>query len=277
MSRRRNKKRKLNKELRELEAQEHRLEKVLATAVANLESLDDDKAHDKRRRDNLKERKDEGRKYDPAELKRLNEEVRKANRRLAEVRKNIRRRKGWLKNTRIALRRKRRRLRNLIFRPKIIDLNLKFRPMAVQGSVNKVIGHYTAGPVDRGTNDAIRLCRLYHQAHLNRGWSGEAYMINFTRDGDILVLRPARYVGAHTLGYNTGSYGVMCHGTTGNRPSKAQKRAMRWWAKHGHEARMGDARTATQPKRLRWYGHNQFGATGCPGSFLKTYQTKGRA
>src|SRR5690606_5769354 len=127
---------------------------------------------------------------------------------------------------------------------------LGFRPMDLQGAVTKVIGHYTAGPRDQNTQDAIRLCRIYHQAHLNKGWSGIGYMLCFTVDGDILVLRPARYVGAHTAGNNTGSYGVMCHGTTGDRPTAAQKRAMRWWARHGDKRLMGHGQTSRRPVDL---------------------------
>ena len=148
--------------------------------------------------------------------------------------------------------------------------------MAIQGSVSKVIGHYTAGPQDEDTNDAIRLCKIYHQAHLNQGWSGEAYMLCFTTDGDILVLRPSKYVGAHTLGYNTGSYGIMMHGTTGDRPTKAQKKALRWWADHGHLGMMGNGQTSVKPGKLPWYGHNDYNPTSCPGEFKTTYRTKGK-
>lgn len=265
---------KARRDLRQLEKKEENLIEALAVSIANRDHLDDDVQSDKKHRDRLKSRKAAGKSYDEDLLDELNREIREGNERLAEVRKNIRDRRGWLKSTRIKIKRGRRRLRNMV-RPKIIDLNLEFRDMAIQGAVDKVIGHYTAGPVDEGTGDAIRLNRSYHQAHLNKGWSGEAYMVNFTTDGDILILRPARFVGAHTLGENTGSYGVVCHGTTGDKPTKAQKRAMRWWAKNGHKRLMGDARTSVQPKRLRWYGHNDFNATSCPGSFKSTYRRKG--
>lgn len=257
-----------------MEKKEATFAAALAEAVANRDRLDDDRSDDKKARDRLKKRKEEGKVYDEGKLKKLNDAVCSANDDLARVRKNINDRKGWLKKVRRQVKKKARQLRNRR-KPRIIDLNLIFRAMATQGGVDKVIGHYTAGPQDQDTEDAIRLCRIYHQAHLNNGWSGEGYMLNFTVDGDILLLRPAKYVGAHTLGYNTGSYGIMMHGTTGDTATKAQKRTLRWWAKNGHTARMGSGQTAVKPGGVRWYGHNDFNPTGCPGSFKPTYVSKG--
>lgn len=265
----------MSKHLRKLERQEDKLVRALAQAIATRDQIEDDQKLDKKKRDRLKDRKERDKVYNADRLRELNEGIRDANRELRRVRKNIEQRKGWLTKTRRAIKRTRRRIRNAA-RPKVIDLKLGFRPMTLQGSVNKVIGHYTAGPQDQDREDAIRLCHIYHQSHLNNGWSGEGYMLNFTVDGDILVLRPARYVGAHTLNFNTGSYGIMCHGTTGDRPSKAQKRAMRWWAKNGHKQIMGAGRTTVKPGSLPWYGHKQFGATSCPGEYLRTYQNKGK-
>lgn len=266
---------KVRAEIADLEKQEQTLLNAVATAIANREHLDADLDLDIRERDRLKDLKEKGREYDQGKLQRLNKEILEHREELAKVRKRLTKRRGRLRNIRAKVRKRRRQLRNLA-RPRVIDLDLDFRAMDLQTTVNKVIGHYTAGPVDESTADAIRLCRIYHQAHLNQGWSGEAYMCCFTTDGDILLLRPARYVGAHTLGYNTGSYGVMCHGTTGDKPNRAQKRAMRWWAKHGHEARMGKGQTQKQPADYPWYGHNDFNPTGCPGSFKPTYLARGQ-
>lgn len=205
---------------------------------------------------------------DRAEVDRLTQEAK-------SIRRNIRRRKRRLTRVRESLAKSRKRLRSILARPRIIKLNLEFRPMAEQGSVNKVIGHYTAGPQDESTKDAIRLCKIYHQAHLDQGWSGEAYMVCFTVDGDILLLRPAKWVGAHTLGENTGSYGIMMHGTTGDQPNKSQKRALRWWAKNGHKPAMKSGQTSVRPGDLDWYGHNDFNPTSCPGGFKDAYKSKG--
>jgi hypothetical protein len=252
-------KRQKQKEIQELKTKERKLEAALGLAVVKLEELND-----------LNKAAQSG---PPGTEKR--EEIDRITKEIKATREKIKKRKGWIGVVRRNLRRKQAQLRNSV-KPKIIDLNLDFRPMESQGEVNKVIGHYTAGPRDEDTKDAIRLCKLYHQSHLDKGWSGEAYMLCFTSDGNILLLRPSRYVGAHTLGYNTGSYGIMMHGTTGDRPTKAQKKALRWWAKNGHKAALGKCRTQHPPISLPWYGHNDFNPTSCPGLFKETYKSKGR-
>jgi hypothetical protein len=246
-------------QLAQLKRDEDKLVKDLARAVANYETLNSHKDDAKTELPDPKVR---------LEINRLDKQIK-------TVRRLIRKRKRRLVRLRENVARASSRLRNLLLRPRIIDLNLDFRSMDVQGSVNKVIGHYTAGPQDENTKDAIRLCRIYHEAHLNQGWSGEAYMLCFTVDGNILLLRPAKYVGAHTLGYNTGSYGIMMHGTTGDKPTKAQKRALRWWAKNGNKAVMKSGRTQVRPGTLVWKGHNDYNPTSCPGSFKDAYLSKG--
>lgn len=249
-------------DLKKLRKQEKELLDAIAVSVANLDRLNDDQRRDLKKRDKADERE---------QVKKLNRQIRDRKKKLVAVRKRLEKRRGRVRKLTDRIRK----LARALARPRIIDLDLDFRPMDTQTTVDKVIGHYTAGPKDRDTKDAIRLCRLYHQAHLNQGWSGEAYMLCFTVDGDILVLRPARYVGAHTLGFNTGSYGVMCHGTTGDTPSRAQKRAMRWWANNGHKPRMGKAQTQKRPGLYPWKVHKDFNATACPGSFTDTYRNKG--
>jgi len=268
-------KKELKAEVKRLKRKEKDLLEAVSKAVARRNRLDDDRLDDVKERERLKKLREAGKPYDPQDLALINTEIRIANDQLAKVRANLKERRGWLETVRANLAKRRRQLRNRI-RPNIIDLKLGFRPMAVQSSVNKVIGHYTAGPQDEDTQDAIRLCKIYHDAHLNQGWSGEAYMLCFTIDGDILLLRPAKYVGAHTLGYNTGSYGIMMHGTIGDKPSAAQKRALQWWAKNGHTGLMGSGQTSVKPGTLKWYGHNDFNPTSCPGEFKETYRSKGR-
>lgn len=270
------KQKRVRAEIAELERQEKDALEDLAISIANLEALDEELDDARNQRDRLKSRKEKGLKYDIERLTELNEHVRQGRVKVASIRHRLARRRGRLNTIRHRVKRRRRQLRNLR-QPRIIVLDLDFRPMALQvPNPDKVIGHYTAGPRDLSTKDAIRLCHLYHQAHLAQGWSGEAYALNFTVDGDILVLRPAKWVGAHTLGENTGSYGIVCHGTTGDKPNGAQKRAMRWWAKNGHRALMGPGQTTVRPADLDWFGHNDFNATGCPGSFKPTYLAKGR-
>ncbi len=262
-------------EVAELRKKEKKLIEAIAKAVSKRERMDDDRLDDKVEAKRLRARREKGEGYDPQRLALLNTELQLANAELSKVRNEIKRRRSRLNRVRRNLKKQRTRLRNRL-RPKIIDLNLGFRAMATQSSVDKVIGHYTAGPQDENTEDAIRLCHIYHQAHLNQGWSGEAYMLCFTVDGDILLLRPAKYVGAHTLGYNTGSYGIMMHGTTGDKPTAAQKKSLQWWAKNGQGKVMGSGQTSVIPGKLKWYGHNDFNSTSCPGDFKPTYRAKGK-
>lgn len=246
-------------EIRDLRHREKKLLEAIAVSKANLDRLYDDRVQlkagpESKQRDRL--------------VRRLRDNRRK----LETVRARLKARRTRT----VRIRERISKLKARLSKPRIIDLNLAFKPMSIQGRVDKVIGHYTAGPQDQNTADAIRLCRLYHQAHLNQGWSGEAYHLCFTVDGDILLLRPARYVGAHTLNFNTGSYGIMCHGTTGDTPTKAQKRAMRWWAKNGHTQRMGKGQTQKRPGGYHWGVHKDYNATACPGDFASAYRSQGQ-
>ena len=256
---------------RALKKKEKDLIRTISNKIAKVEKINDDKATLKKAKS---KEKLSGKPYSSPEIAKLNKEIAELNDRLREIRKAQKKRRNLLERIRDDIQEKTTQIRNSR-KPKIINLNLEFKPMTTQGSVDKVIGHYTAGPRDENTKDAIRLCKLYHQSHLNQGWSGEAYMLCFTSDGNILLLRPSKYVGAHTLGYNTGSYGIMMHGTTGDKATPAQKRALRWWANNGDKAIMKSGQTKIKPKNIKWYGHNDFNATSCPGEFKETYTTKG--
>ena len=266
---------KLINERASLKREQKLLENKLAKKIAEAQEINDDRVKDKKQRDRIKARKLNDDPYNSDRLKELNKEIEQTNKRLKQVIKANENRRTRIEKLGSEISKLTNKIRNRR-RPRIIDLKLDFRAMSTQGSVDKVIGHYTAGPRDKDTKDAIRLCKLYHQMHLNNGWSGEGYMLCFTSDGNILVLRPAKYVGAHTLGYNTGSYGIMVHGTTGDKATEAQKKALRWWSENGHKSVMGAGRTKVKPKNIRWYGHNDFNATSCPGSFKETYESKGK-
>lgn len=162
--------------------------------------------------------------------------------------------------------------------PRFVDLNLSFRSgMATQTALQGIIFHYTAGPTDDDLDDAIALCRQYHGAHLANGWAGEGYALCFTRDGSIIGLRPPRYVGAHTLNKNTGQLGIMAHGTTGDTWTEPQLRTYRWWLENGHTDKVpAEFRIPVKPGSLPVTGHNDWMATGCPGSFKEKAKSKGK-
>jgi hypothetical protein len=161
--------------------------------------------------------------------------------------------------------------------PKIVDLNLQFRPLSSNTTLSKTVGHYTAGPVDRDDADCERLCRQYHAAHLANNWAGEGYHYCISRKGTIFLLRPAWAIGAHTLNHNTGSIGVMMNGTTGDKPTRAQARSLRWLLANAHTDKMpSKGRVGNELLGLRMYGHLELGPTACPGDFLGMYKSKGR-
>ncbi len=91
------------------------------------------------------------------------------------------------------------------------------------------------------------------------------YHIGLGPEGGIYLLRPLRYSGAHTLGYNTGFVGLSVHGTTGDTWTGPQLRALR----------SALSRFGLQNKPV--YGHNDKNATACPGSFKAGYVSKGRS
>lgn len=153
-----------------------------------------------------------------------------------------------------------RRVRNSA-RPKVITLDLTFRPMSPQQYPLKgIIGHYTAGPKDVDTADALRLWRQYHAAHLAQQWSGLGYQVGITRDGTIVRLRPMSSVGSHTLGNNTGQIGFSVHGTTGDSWTRLQKRAYK------------AARKRLKLDHLPVTVHSDWMGTACPGSFEDGYK-----
>lgn len=232
----------------------HAIREAIADRVAEIERLQDKRSAKKAR--------------DPKDVERealLKRQIAELHDSIQAQKRLLDRKRTRLQKARKNLKRIRRKLRNLAS-PKVIDLGseLSFRSMASQPYVAGSIGHYTAGPVDDDDAEAIQLWRQYHGAHLAQGWSGIGYHVGLTRDGTIVLLRPMRYVGAHTGGANTGQIGFVCHGTLGDTWTRAQKRAFR--------------------KALKKYGlknkpvkvHRDFMATSCPGDFEGGYRSRGR-
>jgi N-acetylmuramoyl-L-alanine amidase len=162
--------------------------------------------------------------------------------------------------------------------PRIIDLKLEGDKLfGGLGPISGVIGHYTAGPRDTSDDHACDLWRGYHRAHKAKGWGFIGYHLGVTAKGSVVLLRPIGWKGAHTAGANTGHVGVVVHGTTGDQPTAAQAATLRWLAANAHTDAMPASHRA--PRRLgdvRWTGHNDWNATGCPGSFKKAYTSKGK-
>lgn len=236
-------------------------EDALASKLAELEEVQD-------RISKKRERKEDWDR-DSRRFQELSDDIEELVRRRKRLKARIEKLEGLVKKYSRKAKRAARRLRNR-FKPKVIDLALwrtAQGPLARQGSLNGTVGHYTAGPLDDdGDDEAISLWRAYDRAHKAQGWSCLGYPWGVTRDGTIVLLRGRQYVGAHTLGHNTGWDGCSVHGTTGDTWTKPQLRAFRYALK----------KFGTIDKPV--YGHREMPgqSTACPGNFLAGYKKKGR-
>jgi hypothetical protein len=154
------------------------------------------------------------------------------------------------------------------------ELGLAFQNLfGPLGPEEHVTLHHTAGPTDGTLTRAYALCRQYHVAHKAKGWGGIGYHYCLPRTEPVIIcLRPVTLKGAHTGGWNTGNVGVMCHGTTGDRPTKNQVELFRWLLSHADTREMPfphrTDRPINKPHADRrghqdWPGH---GSNACPGT-----------
>jgi hypothetical protein len=136
-----------------------------------------------------------------------------------------------------------------------------------QYSVKAGVQHHTAMPTmsphSTRAQEAERMRQL-QAGHLAQGWTDIGYALVIFPSGRIYEGRPKAYVGAHTLGYNTGYAGWSLDGNYEiDSPTPAAIASC-------HYARqiLG---VADKPL----YGHYELGPTACPGKNLKPYLGKG--
>ena len=169
--------------------------------------------------------------------------------------------------------------------PRVVSANkqgLRFQNLFGElGPELYVTGHHTAGPKDADDKHCEQLIRNYHQQHANQGWGGCGYFACISRKGTIYLLRPTRMKGAHVGGHNTSNYGVMFHGTTGDRPTVRQRRSYAWLLKYAHTTKLPaahrtdlDLRKAMRRGHKQWPGHS---TNACPGTHLKMILSGGTA
>lgn len=261
---------------------EERLKKMLTEAEERRDKIDREIAElvaERDRKDVSIERQVDALKDVPNE-----EREREIEKRLLELRlgkreatKEVRRLRPRRKRATEAIGRFEDRLENLV-KPKVIVLDLEFRAgMAGQGTITATIGHHTGGPTDDDLEDALRLWRQYHAQHLAQGWNGEGYHYGITRGGVIVILRPVGFAGAHTLNANTGHPGIVCHGTTGDKPTLNQRRSLRYLLKYAHTDRFpARGRASRRLLDVPCTGHNDWNATACPATHKPMYVSKGR-
>lgn len=200
---------------------------------------------------------------------------RKARHRFYELRGNRAGMAKWSRLLKEARRMVERRKTQLTARPRIVDLELVANGELVpQPRIDGVVGHYTAGPTDRDDAHAAQLFRGIDRQHKAQGWTMAGYGFGLSRNGTIFLLRPATMIGAHVLGHNTGNVGVVCNGTTGDKPTAAQAKSFRWLLHNAHtDAFPKEFRVDLRGLRVK--GHNDLGPTACPGQFKTMYVTKG--
>lgn len=169
----------------------------------------------------------------------------------------------------------RRQLRNKA--PKIIrGVVLPSNNFGSIGDVWRATGHYTAGPVDRDDAHAVQLAKSFDRYHRSLGWGGIGYHYMIAASGSLIILRPTGWKGAHTASNNSGNIGIVCNGTTGDRPTRAQARTLRWLLANAHTK----ALPASHRVNLRGVvlkGHKDWPgqSTACPGGFHAMYLSRG--
>lgn len=166
--------------------------------------------------------------------------------------------------------------------PRLIDARLNITHLFGQlGPELHVTGHHTAGPKDKSTEHALQLCRSYNEQHKNQGWGGIGYHVCITRKGRILLLRSTVSKGAHVGGHNSNNLGIMFHGTTGDKPTIRQRRALKWYLAHAHTQRLPRKyRTDRDLRRARRFGHRDWAGhagNACPGTHYRLIKSGGTA
>lgn len=135
-----------------------------------------------------------------------------------------------------------------------------------QYSVKAGVQHhsaYPALPADATIEQEAERMRLLQHGHLAQGWTDIGYAYVVFPSGRIYEGRPDEYVGAHTLGYNTGYAGWCLDGNY--EEQKPTQQAINACHRVRHMMGVGD-------KPL--YGHYQLGATACPGKNLIPFLNK---
>ncbi len=135
------------------------------------------------------------------------------------------------------------------------------------GDISAVTFHHSAGPRATNKAKAQALHRAYNAQHANQGWGGIGYHFSIDDLGRVYVLRPVRFKGAHTAGWNTGNVGFMVHGNYDrDKLTRAQKDTIKWLFQGGLFALTGEREKDIALAR----GHREWpnNPTACPGKYL---------
>ncbi len=168
------------------------------------------------------------------------------------------------------------------------DESIRRGPPVYARSVRVAFVHHTAGTNDYSRSEApavVRGIQLYHVK--SNGWNDVGYNFLVDRFGTIYEGRyggvDRNVVGAHALGFNTGSVGIALLGTYGTTkpPSAAQDaiaRLIAWRLDVAHVDPIGTATlvsagsekypSGAEVELRSVSGHRDTGATQCPGNAL---------
>jgi hypothetical protein len=168
------------------------------------------------------------------------------------------------------------------------DESIRRAPPAYASEVRFAVVHHTAGANDYTRSEApavVRAIQLYHVQ--GNGWNDIGYNFLVDRFGTVYEGRfggiDRNVVGAHALGFNTGSVGIALLGTYGTtKPSAAAQdallRLISWRLDLAHVDPTGTSSVVSggserfptgTPVQLRAVsGHRDTGRTECPGDSL---------
>lgn len=129
------------------------------------------------------------------------------------------------------------------------------QPLAAR-SIDEIIFHCTATPEGRDVTAAD--VRAWHRA---QGWSDIGYHYLVRLDGTIEMGRPEAKIGAHVIGHNTGTLGVVYAGGV---DVDWQPKDTRTAAQKAALILVRDALRAKYPAIKKVSGHRDYAAKDCP-------------
>lgn len=138
-----------------------------------------------------------------------------------------------------------------------------------------VTGHYSATRRARDWREGVSRAREFHRFHKTKNWGGIAYHFLIADDGSLICARPTILKGTHVGGHNTSNLGINMPGTTGDRPTQAQRTTYRWLLGNAHTEALPKAhRTDVDLGEARLWGHKEWAgqSTACPGLFLAAFK-----
>jgi hypothetical protein len=156
------------------------------------------------------------------------------------------------------------------------EIGLEFRDVfGPLGPARNLTGHFSAGPRAGDWRQAVTVARRLHVEHLDLGWGGCGYHFLIADDGTLLCLRPAELQGAHVGGHNGENIGVICAGTAGHRPTRAQRETYSWLLRRAHTDALpsahrpaGELAAAELHVHHVWHGHS---TNPCAGWFEEMF------